>query len=79
MTVNLTEYNLFILIWILKAIHKNFLTNFRPFRVEKASSQWFSLMDTDNDGSISPWEFDGSSGLSQEVVNWIEMKKHGSI
>jgi len=51
----------------------------RQFRIAKASSAWFSSMDSDNDGSISPWEFDGSSGLTEEVVNWIETKRSGAM
>ena len=53
--------------------------NSRQFRIAKASSSWFSSMDSDNDGSISPWEFDGSSGLTEEVVNWIETKRSGAM
>ena len=45
----------------------------------KASSAWFLSIDTDNDGLISPWEFDESSQLTEEVINWIEMKRDGRI
>jgi len=51
----------------------------RRFSMAKASRVWFSSMDTDNDGFISPWEFDESSQLTEEVVNWIEMKRDGKI
>ena len=42
----------------------------------RRSPEWFSSIDTDADGLISPFEFDGSSQLTEEVINWIEMKRN---
>ena len=39
---------------------------------------WFSSIDTNGDGFIDPWEFDGSSQLTEEVIDWIEMKRGGT-
>ena len=51
---------------------------FRKFNTAKAQPAWFMSMDTDDDGFISPWEFDGSSQLTGDVLNWIEMKRSRS-
>ena len=51
---------------------------FRKFNTAKAQPAWFMSMDTDEDGFISPWEFDGSSQLTEDVLNWIEMKRSRS-
>ena len=51
---------------------------FRKFNKAKAQPAWFMSMDTDDDGFISPWEFDGSSQLTEDVLNWIEMKRSRS-
>ena len=61
-------------------IHINRFSNirFRKFNTAKAQPAWFMSMDTDDDGFISPWEFDGSSQLTEDVLNWIEMKRSRS-
>ena len=51
---------------------------FRKFNTAKAQPAWFMSMDTDDDGFISPSEFDGSSQLTEDVLNWIEMKRSRS-
>ena len=43
----------------------------------RQSPAWFSSVDTDGNGFISPWEFDGSSQLTEEVIDWIEWKRDG--
>ena len=49
--------------------------NFRRLNMAKASTSWFSSIDMNSDGFITPFEFDGSSQLTEEVINWVEMKR----
>ena len=37
---------------------------------------WFSSIDTDGDGFIDPSEFDGSSQLTEDVINWVHTLYH---